>query len=312
MKEAFLIAEINVPDVFNDECIRDLAATANLMLTAAKFDAFKKEVRNAVVNYLRELQVLSHNKLHREVKLPRRNFPKRDAERWFITRLRDACYRAAADPPITAYELAQKLGKRGPTLPVDRRGRHRLGDGFLLVDPDGTERLHIWDAMGRWVDASKAVTPIYPIIGRMPGWTAHGDPALTGPFARMVKKCLFLVGAGKKVSAVNQINTLNRYRKAKAASPERQKLAAFLTAVHGEYGNARWRAADLFTERRQAALREALSEITNKKGKINPWFLGKWLAKHTNRWCDGLRLEKAGGRAGVTYWRARKMPEGGG
>ena len=49
---------------------------------------------------------------------PRRNFKKRDAERWFITCLRDAFYRATVDPPTTAYELAQKLCKRGATLPV--------------------------------------------------------------------------------------------------------------------------------------------------------------------------------------------------
>ena len=68
MKKTSLIAEMDVPDVFNDKCIRDLAATAKLMLTAAKFDAFKNAVRHAVIIYLRELRVPSHNQLHREVK----------------------------------------------------------------------------------------------------------------------------------------------------------------------------------------------------------------------------------------------------
>jgi hypothetical protein len=324
MKEAFLIAEINVPDVFNDECIRDLAATAKLKLTAEKtFNAFKNGVRIAVVNYLRDVRRPSDNKLYKERELLERAASTHKYEEVaallesLLPANRDLLnergvrvgwlnmYPDAGGARVPSPDELRDPKRREMACEMVARLCRQGGRCERIYGPQSPRNFHKRGAE-RWFII--CLRDAYCSAGRLPAWTAHGDPSLTGPFGRMVKKCLCLVGEGRKISAVNQINTINRYRKAASVPSERQKLAAFLTAVHGEYENARWRAADLFTK---PSLREVLIKIANKKGKINSWVLGRWLAKHTNRWGNGLRLEKAGGRAGVTYWRARTLSEDG-
>lgn len=337
MKKTFLIAEIDVPDVFNDERIRELAATAKIILTCENFDVFKKNVRNAVVNYLRDARRLSDNQLYNERKLL-----EAAASRHKYKEVTDRIENLSTENRDLLNERCGRVGWRNMYRAI---GGARVPSPDMLRDPARRETACDMVASlcregGRSVEVHRSNGEscyVYrPIIygpkprrnspkrdaerwfiirlrdaccraGGNPGWTAHGDPGLTGPFGRMVKKCLSLVVEGK-ISAVNQINTLNKYRKAQSVRSERQKFAAFLTAVHGEYESSRWRAADLPTKPR---LKEVLTEITNKEGKINVRVLGRWLAKHSNGWSDGLLLVKAGGRAGVTYWRVRKITEGG-
>lgn len=54
-----------------------------------------------------------------------------------------------------------KAGTRGPALPTPAERKLYRGDAFVLVDAEGTERLHVWDGQ-QWHDATQEA-PVFQI-----------------------------------------------------------------------------------------------------------------------------------------------------
>jgi hypothetical protein len=317
MTKASLIAETEVTVVFSDKCVRDLAATAKLRLSNSQFITFAKEVREAVLWYVQESRKPSSNQLREEIKALARAASSRQfdevesllanlsptASEWLNARGIRCGWRNAyvasgikVPPPQALYDPEQREAACAMVARLCKQGRS------YLYAPDPSRNFPKRETE-RWFITLLSVA-YCKVAGRPPARTAHGAPELTGPFARMVRKCLCLAGA-REVSAVKQINTMDRL--GKAARSERQKLSTLLTALHMAKQDKRWCVADLITKCEHAALSVVLIEIAGENGKVNPRVLGKWLAKHANRWCWGLRLERSHGRAGVAYWRVARQ-----
>ncbi len=107
---------------------------------------------------------------------------------------------------------------------------------------------------------------------------------------------------------------------AKATEPERQKLAAFLSAVNAIMQGKAWYVADLIErghsegatpeEPSVAALRYALDEIAGDQGgAVNGRRLGRWLEQQVNRRVGGLWIERRPGRSNSARWIVCEPPK---
>jgi hypothetical protein len=109
--------------------------------------------------------------------------------------------------------------------------------------------------------------------------------------------------------------------RAKHDEPERQKLAAILTAAHISMGDRKWRTAELIERSNEAvtspttasdalkALRATIEEVAGEHGKINSRIFGRWVEKQQGRRCGGLWLERCGERWNTALWRVQGKPE---
>ncbi len=161
------------------------------------------------------------------------------------------------------------------------------------------------------------------------GFVAAGSPRSTPDslasfeaWDSRVRQCVIWTGTqGFMPTGVTVGDSAKAIDNAKAEEPERRKLSALLAAVDTILQDGRWCVADLvkksdpavgslhgreMTCSPAAMLREALDEIAGGRGAINSRVLGRWIEKQADRRCAGLRLERAGGRAGVAYWRVRR------
>jgi hypothetical protein len=95
--------------------------------------------------------------------------------------------------------------------------------------------------------------------------------------------------------------------RAESANPETTKLSALLNAWLKAFGKrsatpkqAILAATASFNP--DEALFDALDEIAGQHGKLNVRILGRWLERHSDRLCDGLRLKLAGKVHGLKHW----------
>lgn len=145
------------------------------------------------------------------------------------------------------------------------------------------------------------------------GFIAAGSPRATpdkvGSFEvwdDRVRQAVVWIGREGQLSRVGNFGDPGlAIERAKAAEPERVKLAAFLSAVHALKGDGRWRVAELIEAARGMehrttddgavaanVLRDVLEEIAGERGNLNPRILGRWIERNADRRCDGLWLER--------------------
>jgi hypothetical protein len=230
----------DVPFVFDDACIHELAAPAKLP-PGADSKVFAAGVREAARTYSRDARARDDNKLHHEIAAlynaaHRRRYERLvalwkdlspDARRYLENRLKRPGPIAAGLRFPTVEELRDPR-RRGEACDMIRRlisiggnyveGRNRPSgkrSGPTLspllyapaprrhVSKRGPERNFVMNLETTWLEAT----------GTKPSLTArHRDASRkVGPFARFARKCLDLVGVGH-VDVVELINELNRRR----------------------------------------------------------------------------------------------------
>jgi hypothetical protein len=124
----------------------------------------------------------------------------------------------------------------------------------------------------------------------------------------MIRQAVIWLGKQGVAPLVDPTDCIN---KAKELDPDRQKLAAFLSAVNAMMGAGKWRTADLTAKTNGAALtdanaqmlHDALFEVAGDRNVINPRILGRWIEKQVDRRCNGLRVIRAGISAGNARWQ---------
>jgi hypothetical protein len=239
------IAPDDLPNVFDDTCIRELATLARLP-PIANLSVFAAGVREAARTYARDSRLRDNNELHHEIadlyNAARRREYERvvalleelspDARRHLENRLKRPGPLAAGlrlpavdelgDPRRRdeACEMIRRLCSigggyvEGRKRPSDNRSASTfrpLLHGPALsrhVSKRGPERIFVMNLETTWLEAT----------GAKPSLTArhmNGSRKL-GPFATFARKCLDLVGA-KHVDVVETINALNRRRVEKRA-----------------------------------------------------------------------------------------------
>jgi hypothetical protein len=230
-KSGSIIVTDDVPSIFGDCCMRRLAAIAKLP-ASADLDAFAKGIREAASIYVREGREPTDNELHREItELHRAATATRyDQVATLIESLspkalavlsrraafelpspaevRDARQRAKACATVTsvcAFGGAQVEGRKRSS------GKRSITWRPLLYAPqprrnfrrrDAERNFVMWLRIA-WLDAT----------GVEASRTArHSGPGRdVGPFARFVRECLRLVGAGH-CDVVELLNELNHRR----------------------------------------------------------------------------------------------------
>ncbi len=209
---------------------------------------------------------------------------------------------------------------------------------YLLVNPDGAK---YWRLKRRVAGREKKLSlGVYPevtlkeareklaaALTLLRGFVAAGSPRATadklGSFDvwdGRVRQAVPWVGAqGLTPEGASAADPVRAIEAAKAVEPERQKLAAFPRAAHGVMGDGRWRAAELIKHAQTAsldtygadesatvALQEAIEEIAEDRGRINPRILRRWIERHANRRCDGLWIERdTTVKLNTAAWRVR-------
>jgi hypothetical protein len=224
------IGEQDVPRIFDDACIDELATIGRLP-TDSNRKSFAEGIREAARIYAREAHTPTDNEVHAEIDaLYRAAERKRFVEvaalvetlspetRKLLSRratrlclelpasevLRGPAQQKACD---TVLRLCQHGGKYGKGRLRSSGKRSRAPWHPLLVGPEprshfprrDAERNFIMWLQLAWLEATD----------EQPSLAA--DPDRPGPFTRMVAKCLQLVGAGH-ADAVGLINELNRRR----------------------------------------------------------------------------------------------------
>jgi hypothetical protein len=240
------IATADVPRVFDDACIKRLAAIAKLP-PDADVTRFAAGVRDAARTYPRDASTPTAGEVRDEIAALYKV-----AEGWQYERA--ASLRAKLSPQAQAY-LKARLSRPGP-----RAAGLKLPTAKALRDPkrqeDACEMLaRICRVGGRYIEDRKRPLLHAPVPDKHPAkreaerrfvmnlqlaWLeATGEkPALTarrgvlGPFARLACECLKLVGASH-ADVVWLINELQRRRKAvrrqlprKWPKPRRRTLVA--------------------------------------------------------------------------------------
>jgi hypothetical protein len=147
------------------------------------------------------------------------------------------------------------------------------------------------------------------------GFIAAGSPRSTpdrlASFERwddMVRQAVIWLGKQGVAPLVDPTDCIN---KAKELDPDRQKLAAFLSAVNVMMGAGKWRTADLtattngaaLTDANAQMLHDALFEVAGDRNVINPRILGRWIEKQVDRRCGSLRVVRATIKDGNQRWQ---------
>jgi hypothetical protein len=223
------IADADVSRIFDDGCIETLVAIGRLPAGADR-KRFAEGIREAARIYARDVRIPTDNEIYAEIAalyraaerkrcsqvaaLVEKLSPKaRELLSKRATRLslelpapetlRDTAQQTACDIVLRLFQYGGKYaeGRRRPSGKRSRTWRS------LLVAPkpcqhfpkrDAERDFVMWLQLA-WLEAT----------GKPPSVAAN--PARPGPFVRMVRKCLALVGAGH-ADAVGLINELNRRR----------------------------------------------------------------------------------------------------
>jgi hypothetical protein len=234
------IAPDDMPVVFNDACIPELAALAKLP-PSADLNVFAAGVREAARTYSRDARTRDDNELHHEIAALynaayRRQYERLvalwkdlspDARHYLENRLKRPGPLAAGlrlprveelrDPRCRdeACEMIMRLCSIGGSYVEGRKRRSGKRSGPTLrpllhapalrrhVSKREPERNFVMNLETTWLEAT----------GAKPSLTArHSDVSRkVGPFARFARKCLHLVGA-ERFGVVETINELNRRR----------------------------------------------------------------------------------------------------
>lgn|SRR5215831_89599 len=227
------IAAANIPHIFDDDCIQKLVAIAKLPADADS-KRFAEGVRKAASIYARDARVPTDNELHTEIYKLYRAAERRQYERIAVlledlsleardwlnkrgSRLRVELPAPEALRDISAQQKAcdivLKLCQYGGRHAEGRKrpsGKRSHTWRPLLCAPqprrnfpkrDAELNFIMWLQIG-WLEAT----------GKRPSLAAN--PNRPGPFARMVRECLELVGASH-ADAVGLINELNERRRKK-------------------------------------------------------------------------------------------------
>jgi hypothetical protein len=230
-----------VPRIFSDECVRQLAGVAKLPLDA-DLPRFAAAIRAAAEAYIRTASVPDDNAVHHEIKAlynaaarcrhtevagrieklsPRtRDFLNKRAKRpsipWKIPAAAALRDEAARDDACAAIVSLLRIGGHwvGPGSGKPEEGRRRPGGkrsrSFIpeLYAPKLQKRQQKRKAERDFVMWMQLA--YLNATEQSPPHTAHH--VNRGPFARMVKRCLQLVGA-QAADAVELINALQWQRK---------------------------------------------------------------------------------------------------
>jgi hypothetical protein len=224
------IAAADVPRIFDDACIDTLAGIGRLPARADR-KRFAEGIREAARIYARDVRIPTDNELHAEIAaLYRAAERKRCGQLAALLEkispkaralLSKRATRLSLELPASedlrdaarqqkACEAILSLSQYGGEYMKSRRrpsGKRSRAWRPLLVGPQprrnfprrDAERNFIMWLQVAWLEAT----------GKPPSLAAN--PARPGPFVRMVRKCLALVGAGH-ADAVGLINELNRRR----------------------------------------------------------------------------------------------------
>ena len=224
------ISAADIPRIFDDACVNTLAAIGRLPATADR-KRFSQGVREAARIYAREARIPTDNELNAEIaalyraaerkrweqvaalleklSLKARELLSKRAVRLSIAlpapeSLRDTAQQQACDMvlKLCQYGGSYVEGRRRPSGKRSRAWRP------LLHAPKRTRNFAKRDAelnfimwlQAAWLEATN----------ELPSLAAN--PKRPGPFARMVRKSLELIGAGH-ADAVGLINELNRRRR---------------------------------------------------------------------------------------------------
>jgi hypothetical protein len=226
------VKPVNVRKVFNARCISDLAEACGLP-DPIDLGQLRKGIWGAAHVYAQETQIPNSNAVHREIKLLHGAADRKQYQN-------AAALLDTLSPP-TLRLLQRRASRIGIKLPSSGslllKGRSTaacakiarlcsMGGGFVRGRrrPTGKRSRSTWSpalyAPKRSPHFSKREAERnfviwlsiawYEATGRCPSKTA--DPRKPGPFARFVKECLKLAGAGH-ADAVGLINEINRRRR---------------------------------------------------------------------------------------------------
>jgi hypothetical protein len=261
-----IIAEDDMPAIFDDACVAELAKIAQLP-SNANLAVFAAGIREAARIFVRDARVPTNNELHDEIAKLHSAAERRRYEQ-VVTRLEGLSQRAknmlieradrisrknvdvAPYPRVTAIGRHGEVLSRKPTAPLmvalpspdrlhDRALRDRaceeiarlcaIGGKYIegRERPGGKKSHPVWHPMPYAPEKQRNFprrnaerhfvmmlsTAWVETVGALPARTArHGDASRgVGPFARLVRKCLDLVGAGD-ADAVELINEVDRRR----------------------------------------------------------------------------------------------------
>jgi hypothetical protein len=237
-KSRSIITADEVPVVFDDACVAELAKMAKLP-PDADMDAFAKGLRDAARIFARDARIPTDNELHDEIsKLHKAAAQRRcDHVAGLLERLSPEARKLLQDrgrrpsigvelPSVSALrdpslsgEACQRIVRlcqfggcyiEGRRLPSGKRSRPVWSPHLYAPKPqrnppkrEAERILVIWLQIA-WCEATGALPPLT---------ARHPDESRDlGPFARLVRDCLRLVGA-RDANVVELINELHRRRK---------------------------------------------------------------------------------------------------
>jgi hypothetical protein len=236
------IAEADVPRIFDDTCIATLADIGRLPAGADR-KRFADGVREAARIYVRDARIPTDNELRAEIRALCRASERKEYEQ-VATLLESLSPKArkllssrGARPSLglelpAPEKLRKAAGQQKACEVVLRLCQH--GGGYIegRRRPSG-KRSRTWQALlhaphPRQNFAKRDAERDFVMWLQLSWLEAAGVPpsfaanaTRPGPFARMVRECLKLVGAGH-ADAVGLINELNR-RRIKQSRPVRQQ-----------------------------------------------------------------------------------------
>lgn len=123
-----------------------------------------------------------------------------------------------------------------------------------------------------------------------------------------------LVGPAGRKDLPNFADPAESITRSESENPEQAKLGAFLDAWHTNFGTTPTTVATLkgmtqtFTPD-AVLLADVADEIAGQQGKINSRILGRWIERHAEQRCGGLRFVKAGKAHGVRRWQVLQTVE---
>jgi hypothetical protein len=224
----------DVPVIFSDERVRQLAAEAKLPLDTADLPRFAAAIRVAAETYIRDASIPSDNAVHREIKAlynaaaRRRHAEVAERIDALSKRTRDFINKRAALPSIpwkipaaaalrneakrddACAAIASLLRIGGRWKQGRRRPSGRRSISFVPELYAPTLRKHLPKRKAERDFVMWLQLAYLNATEQSPPHTAHH--VNRGPFARMVKACLQLVGA-QAADAVELINGLQRDRR---------------------------------------------------------------------------------------------------
>jgi hypothetical protein len=228
-----IIAARDAPDIFSDECVRALAAKAKLP-SDADLPRFVAAIQAAAEIYIRDIGIADDNAVHHEIKAlysaanrrkyaetaeridtlskRTREFINKRAERpnipWKIPAATALRKNATQDDACAAIGSLLRMGGRWELGRRRQGGKRSMSFVPVLYAP----KLHKHPPKRKaerdfvmWLQVAYTEA-----TGQMPPLTAHHDNP--GPFARMAKECLKLIGM-PAADAVELINKLQGQRK---------------------------------------------------------------------------------------------------